>query len=215
MDWFTADLHLGHLNIIKYCNRPFQGVDEMGNVIIDNINERVRKEDRLFVLGDIANKEVYVKDFVERVACKNIFVVPGNHDKEKILVRYFKLLPQCYLYRAPNEDYRIVLCHYGMRVWEHSHHGAGHLFGHSHSGLPGTQSSMDIGVDAWDYAPVSLDEIKKEFLRRKQLAENFTVSMKKCGSLTQGTISHTFDGNTKRPWVFFSTSKTGGDSLSE
>ena len=167
MDWFTADPHLGHFNIIKYCNRPFQGVDEMGNVIIDNINERVRKEDRLFVLGDIASKEVYVKDFVERVACKNIFVVPGNHDKEKILVRYFKLLPQCYMYRALNEDYRIVLCHYGMRVWEHSHHGAGMLYGHSHGSLPPVPGapSFDVGVDCWDFKPLSLTEVKTEMKR--------------------------------------------------
>ena len=27
--FITADLHLGHANIIKYCGRPFQDVEEM------------------------------------------------------------------------------------------------------------------------------------------------------------------------------------------
>jgi calcineurin-like phosphoesterase family protein len=172
MDWFTADPHLGHFNIIKYCNRPFKDVDHMGTVIIDNINERIATNDRLYILGDIANKEVYVQDFVKRVSCKNLFVVPGNHDKEKILLRYFKVLPQCYLYRAPGEDYRIVLCHYAMRVWEHSHHGAGMLYGHSHGGLPPVPGapSFDIGVDAWEYRPLSLTEVKAEMKRLCALA---------------------------------------------
>lgn len=172
MDWFTADLHLGHFNIIKYCDRPFKDVDHMGTVIIDNINERVQASDRLFILGDIANKEKCIQDFVQRVACKNIFVVPGNHDKEKVLVRYFKVLPQCYLYRAPGEDYRIVLCHYAMRVWEHSHHGAGMLYGHSHGGLPPVTGapSFDIGVDSWQYRPLSLTEVKAEMKRLCALA---------------------------------------------
>ena len=172
MDWFTADPHLGHNNIIKFCNRPFKDVDHMGTVIIDNINERVQTTDRLYILGDIGVKESYVQDFVRRVACKNIFVVPGNHDKEKILVRYFKVLPQCYMYRASNEDYRIVLCHYAMRVWEHSHHGTGMLYGHSHGGLPPVPGapSFDIGVDCWQYKPLSLTEVKAEMKRLCALA---------------------------------------------
>jgi calcineurin-like phosphoesterase family protein len=27
--WFTADLHLGHSNIIEYSGRPFDSVDAM------------------------------------------------------------------------------------------------------------------------------------------------------------------------------------------
>jgi hypothetical protein len=30
----------------------------------------------------------------------------------------------------------IVLCHYAMRVWNRSHHGAWHLYGHSRGNLP-------------------------------------------------------------------------------
>jgi calcineurin-like phosphoesterase family protein len=200
-DFFTADPHLGHHNIIKYCNRPFTDVDHMGTAIIGNINEVARETDRTFIIGDLANKEKYLEDFKKRVICKNIFVVPGNHDKEKILVRYFTVLPQCYMYR--NGDFRIVLCHYAMRVWQHSHHGAGHLFGHSHSKLAGTHASMDIGVDCWDYKPVSLQEVKNEFSRRTKLLNSVSTTSESSSSNGEGIISRTFDSNTLRPWVFF------------
>lgn len=41
-----------------------------------------------------------------------------------------------------------------------------HLFGHSHGNLPGTATSTDVGVDCFEYRPVTLDEI------RVRLAEN-------------------------------------------
>ncbi len=33
--WFTADFQFGHNNIIRYCNRPFRGVEEMDQTILD------------------------------------------------------------------------------------------------------------------------------------------------------------------------------------
>jgi len=50
--WFTADFHLGHANIIKYCERPFRNVLEMNRTIIKKHNERVKKDDIVYFLGD-------------------------------------------------------------------------------------------------------------------------------------------------------------------
>ena len=50
--FFTSDLHLGHKNIIKYCNRPFSSLEEMNRIIIRRWNERVKVEDIVFVIGD-------------------------------------------------------------------------------------------------------------------------------------------------------------------
>lgn len=57
------------------------------------------------------------------------------------------------------DGHHIVLCHYGMRLWNRSHWGSLSLFGHSHGRLPGNSQSLDVGVDAWDYRPVTLPEI--------------------------------------------------------
>ena len=43
--FFTADEHYRHLNIIKYCNRPFTSVDEMDAEIIQRHNEMVGRKD--------------------------------------------------------------------------------------------------------------------------------------------------------------------------
>ncbi|MGH9119072.1 MAG: hypothetical protein ACRD0A_14675 [Acidimicrobiales bacterium] len=51
--WFTADLHLGHANIIDYSRRPFDSVDEMNRALIDNWNEVV-DDDEVWMLGDFA-----------------------------------------------------------------------------------------------------------------------------------------------------------------
>ena len=57
----------------------------------------------------------------------------------------------------------IVLLHYAMKVWNKSHHGAWHLYGHSHGSLPESEDSLsfDCGVDSHDYRPISYDEVKR------------------------------------------------------
>ena len=168
--YFTSDTHFGHLNIIKYCKRPFDSVDEMDAILIGHINDIVMPNDILYHLGDVAIRSGNLAAYRSRIACKNIFVVPGNHDKEKELVRYFTVLPQCYMYE--NHGFRMVLCHYAMRVWHHSHHGVGHLFGHSHNGLPSIPGvpSFDVGVDCWNYKPISLQQVQQEMKRLCSLA---------------------------------------------
>ena len=39
--YYTADLHLGHANVIRHCDRPFRSVDEMDEALIRNWNSRV------------------------------------------------------------------------------------------------------------------------------------------------------------------------------
>jgi calcineurin-like phosphoesterase family protein len=46
--WFTADFHLGHQNIIRYCNRPFHSTGEMDEAILANLNSLVRQDDVLY-----------------------------------------------------------------------------------------------------------------------------------------------------------------------
>jgi len=54
-----------------------------------------------------------------------------------------------------------VLCHYAMRVWDRCHHGAWHLFGHSHGSLADDPHSLswDVGIDANGFSPLSVPEI--------------------------------------------------------
>lgn len=172
MIWFTSDTHFGHANIIKYSNRPFwkasdgftldSGLDPdvhlMNKTLIDNINELVKQDDVLWHLGDFSFRDH--RSYRERINCRNINLILGNHDK--LHDNDYKLFSSVQHFRELKVEGRLlVLCHYGMRVWNKSHHGSIHLYAHSHGSLPPQGRSMDVGVDCWKYKPLSLDFIIK------------------------------------------------------
>lgn len=53
-NWVTSDLHFGHKNIIKYENRPFKDIEEMDKAIIELWNKTVKKDDKIYILGDFS-----------------------------------------------------------------------------------------------------------------------------------------------------------------
>jgi calcineurin-like phosphoesterase family protein len=132
----------------------------MDAALIANWNAVVGRTDDVWHLGDFA----YSKDatyiagvFAHLNGRKNI--VLGNHDH-----RHTQELPWASVQRLVGikvDKRLVVLCHFAMRVWPSSHYGSLHLYGHSHGNLPGTRQSCDVGVDCWDYRPVSLNEIRE------------------------------------------------------
>ena len=176
MEWFTSDWHLDHKNIIKYSNRPFDDVYKMNDAIIQNCNDCVHEDDNLFFLGDFAftkdiNSIVY---FRKRIKCKNFYFILGNHDKE--IIRYqHTILKNVFNIVGHYQEYNFngtptVLCHYAFRTWNKAHHGSYHLYGHSHGTLQEDPQSrsFDVGVDCWDFKPVSWNQVVN-----KMSAKNF------------------------------------------
>jgi calcineurin-like phosphoesterase family protein len=168
MDWLTSDTHFGHSNIAIYSDRPWKTLlpnvtnpdgspcyqvhtIDMDRELIENINRLVKPDDRLFHLGDFAFKN---PGFYRRqIKCKNMYSVFGNHDKDnpefrslfkEITIRFETTLGDGVRTR------KVVLDHYAMRVWNRSHHGVYHAYGHSHGSLPDDPHSlsMDVGVDS-------------------------------------------------------------------
>ena len=78
MVWFTADFHLGHTNIIRYCGRPFASASEMDEEILARVNECVKPEDELYFLGDfcIGGPKVALA-YRQRIRCKRIYLYWG------------------------------------------------------------------------------------------------------------------------------------------
>ncbi|MEK6860518.1 MAG: metallophosphoesterase family protein [Nanoarchaeota archaeon] len=165
MIYFTGDTHFGHSNIIKYCNRPFQSIEDMDETLIYNWNQKVWDDDIIFHLGDFCfgkNNSDFSKYFQQLNG--KIILIKGNHDSlAKKNKSYFHEYYDSYK-EIEVSDRRITLCHYAMRVWNKSHRGAWHLYGHSHGSLPDDPNalSLDVGVDCWNYAPVSIDQIAEK-----------------------------------------------------
>jgi len=157
MIWFTADTHLGHTNIIKYCDRPFDSIEEMDQKIINNWNKVVKPEDVVYHLGDFAWWRP--KYYREQLNGK-IHLILGNHDYKRIHKGDYKLFESVNeLFVLRYKDLDITLCHYSMRVWHKSHYNQPMLFGHSHGTLEPYGKSFDVGVDNNNYTPINIDEV--------------------------------------------------------
>ena len=166
--FFTSDTHFDHKNVIQYSNRPFQTVDEMNMAMVEKWNSVVTNNDTVYHLGDFTLGDI--RHFTKWVSKLNgnIKILPGGHDhlwlkdfeaSEKVEV--VAPLVSVEFPEIMNGQYAqvVVLCHYSMQVWDRSHYGAWHLFGHSHGNLPGIGLSFDVGVDCTDFAPFSLGQV--------------------------------------------------------
>lgn len=168
--YYTADLHFAHPAVIRAANRPFTSSEEMDAFLVDRINERVEKQDTLYILGDftLSRNSEYVEHLFHAISCRKVLVL-GNHDVDnkgrvkKVFARLPWDIPPVQALEisdGPNAD-RIWLSHYGHRTWPASHHGAYHLYGHSHGRLPSVGRSRDVGVDCADagYGPLTFAQL--------------------------------------------------------
>ena len=174
MIWFTSDTHFGHENVLGFCDRPWDAIQAMNDQLIDNINRLVAPDDTLYHLGDYSFKmtSADAADLRKRINCKDIHLIPGNHDKDwtqPAVSWAFKVeKPICVL---KVEKMKLVLSHYPIADWQGMAHGSIHLHGHIHTdGMKYNELNRmqglyryDVGVDANSYQPVSLEEIVKWF----------------------------------------------------
>jgi calcineurin-like phosphoesterase family protein len=183
--WFTADLHLGHGNIIRYCQRPHLDPDEKrraaedargrwrvsketvqrhDRALLDAINARVLERDTLWVLGDFCwGRRDEALHYRRQIRCENVYLVWGNHDHPSVGPVFDRTIEHGMI-RVEDQD--IWLCHYPLRSWNKRFHGSWHLYGHVHGRLDaedrGNPSSLtkDVGVDACGYRPWNFDELR-------------------------------------------------------
>jgi calcineurin-like phosphoesterase family protein len=166
---FTSDTHYFHANIIKYSNRPFKHVDEMNEAMISRWNAKVGPNDTVYHLGDFGFAPTQKLQLVFDRLNGQKHLIEGNHDRDGVKIRGWCSVSKMKEVRI--DDDHFVLCHYGMRVWNKSHHGSIQLFGHSHGNLPGTTQSMDVGVDTNNFAPYTVEEIKAKLSKMKPFVQ--------------------------------------------
>jgi calcineurin-like phosphoesterase family protein len=175
--WFTSDTHFGHANIITYCNRPFQTVEEMNAKLISNWNERVKKEDVVYHLGDFCFKksseapEGSPFDYYRNQLNGEIILIRGNHDKNNKCrsALYSAIINHggqtLFLIhdpaRYPYQRYKIVLCGHVHEKWKFKKVIKNNSL----------ITFCNVGVDVWNFRPVNINEILGERERWKKLQE--------------------------------------------
>jgi len=144
--FFTSDTHFGHKNILKYTNRPFKSVEEMDEELIRRWNATVTPDDTVIHLGDFSlkgNVNKYLKQLNG-----NIIWIKGNHDNKPII-----------------QD---MVIEYGGHHWHLAHdpkdcEGEFNLCGHVHTlwkfKKEKGKTFINVGVDQWDFQPITIKQI--------------------------------------------------------
>ncbi|AGN51480.1 phosphoesterase [Vibrio phage eugene 12A10] len=155
--WMTSDLHFGHKNILKFCpdTRKFIDIQDMEESLIKEWNNTVSPEDIVIDHGDFS---FLGADKTKEILSKlngHIIHIFGNHAKA---IRNGLKVDGYDYFEFRYNGIKIVCNHYAQRVWNGSHFGAIHTFGHSHGSMEGIGRSMDVGYDAVGKI-ISLDEV--------------------------------------------------------
>lgn len=168
MNLYISDLHFGHKAVINFDNRPFADVEEMDRAIIQFWNDRVTKNDQVYLLGDVAfhNEKPYSWYLKQLKGQKHLII--GNHDtkllKDEEAMGYFVSVD--YYREITDERKHIVLSHYPIAEWNGFYHDNWHIYGHIHNKTDGTFQYMkqfDRALNAAacinHYMPVSFQEL--------------------------------------------------------
>lgn len=174
MIYYISDTHFRDQAIFNKCKRPFKSLLEMEKTIIEKWNNKVKKDDVVYVLGDISkdDDESSIKIFNKLNGIKHLIV--GNHDhlildeikNSKIFetVKFIDLII--------DNDRKVCICHYPLMDWMEFNRQGVLVYGHIHnktakngnpyklmkefySNLP----AYNCGVDVCGFEPRTLDEL--------------------------------------------------------
>lgn len=196
-NFFIADLHWGHKNILTLCNRRFKDIHEHDEHIIKSINSVVTNGDNLYILGDLG-----FKDDINKLRYNlnrlngNKHIIIGNHDNLSNLVqlkreRVIVDVKDSKTVQIGNQ--RIFLSHFPHREWNGYYRDAWHLFGHTHNTLEDFEYSTDVGVDSKGYVPWDFEQIK-EYFETTDIETKATELDKKIGEFFPDLSAHYFVG---------------------
>jgi hypothetical protein len=166
--WIFSDPHYNHKNICRGTTnwrtvegeipieqtRDFTTLEKMNDAILKGINENVGQDDILICLGDWSfGGFESIEEFRNRIVCKNIHLVLGNHDhhietNRGDIQKIFTSVSDYETLIIGKRTFRLF--HYPIQSWNGMNNGDIHLHGHVH--LPpnrkfGQGKKMDVGMD--------------------------------------------------------------------
>lgn len=179
--WFTSDTHFYHTNILKYCNRPFESVEAMNEMLVANWNSVVKPDDHVYHLGDFCFGNVEKWNWCLEPGRLNghIHLILGNHDPDRVfrdgtLIERFDSID--YQKILIVEGWTVILNHFPFASFSNNYdHKVMALSGHTHVGQLSSSvesydalnamykpNQYDVGVDNNNFTPVSWVEVKKK-----------------------------------------------------
>jgi calcineurin-like phosphoesterase family protein len=181
--FYTSDMHFSH-RLLAIDVRGFQTIEEHDEAIIENWNKTVKKDDTVFVLGDVSLKKPAAYKHLTSRLNGSKHLIFGNHDSgnganrdsNKYTVDYAMagFTSTHDFLRRKIDGQQVMLSHYPydgdhsdadrMEQYRLRDLGATLLHGHTHSEEVVSFSKnytlqIHVGMDAHELFPVHMDEI--------------------------------------------------------
>lgn len=187
--WFTSDHHFDHKNVIKYCNRPFDSIEGMNEEMVKRWNERVSSSDTVYYIGDFSLSFTAVEKYLNRLNGMKYLIMGNHDkchpcfgkNREQSIQKYInhgflsvELSYQFTLYLKSNTLHVLMPNILQLHHMPYINHetdkerylkyrpidtGEWLLHGHVHDKWLVKDKMINVGVDVWNFYPVSLEQI--------------------------------------------------------
>lgn len=153
-------MHAGRKKIFNDC-------DAMHNFLINKWNEKIGKEDDVYIVGDFSNEIGYLKTTeLLKSLNGNKYLIKGNNDNfldnNKFDRKLFKFIKDYYILdikRYSTIIKKIVLFHYPILEWEGYYNNTMLIHGHWHKDKKYHRLAFNVACDIHDFSPLSINEI--------------------------------------------------------
>lgn len=176
MIFYISDIHFNDQRVFDKCSRPFKNIEEYKEQIITRWNAKVKDDDTVYVLGDVAEDsyDEVIKIFKRLNGIKHFII--GNHD-----LKLLSIIKNSNIFKSINfidliEDNgrKVCICHYPLMDWMEFSREGYHVYGHIHNKTKlnghayvqikeyfSDKPAFNASVDVTGYEPVTLDEMIK------------------------------------------------------
>jgi calcineurin-like phosphoesterase family protein len=158
--YFIGDTHFGHTNVAKW--RGFDSVDQHDATLIRNWNNRVGKNDIVWLLGDVSYRAnlTYVKQVFHSLnGTKHVLL--GNHDSPQMLrdagfKTQFGIIAK----------YKMWLSHAPIHPQELR--GRVNMHGHVHTATIPDDRYFNVSAEMIKMTPININEVEAILKQRKK-----------------------------------------------
>lgn len=140
MNFYIADCHFGHKNILRFDNRPFADLHQMEEVMVMLWNATVRKGDTVYILGDFCwgKADEWLRIIRQLNGIKVLII--GNHDLSTFPAELKNQFADITPFKEivdngkDNSGRKVLLSHYPMPFYKRANNDKYYMLcGHVHN----------------------------------------------------------------------------------
>lgn len=158
--YFTSDTHFSDPRVLRIDRRPFPDLATHDAALVEAWNAVVAPDDTVWHLGDFAlgPPPERVRALLAGLNGHKHLIIGNNDGPATLAAPDWESV--AHYAEIDVDGQHLVLCHYAFRTWNRMGSGVVNLHGHSHGKLKPATRQYDVGVDAWEFRPVTLETIR-------------------------------------------------------